>query len=127
MRQFVLMVWIADELYLKKILLANGRAERPANLDKFHRIMFALHTKNKRLLFLNCRCMFNDLFSCHLLDDKHSFQCVNYFVIGGIRTSSVSNDPILLWISLHSCPLNLLLSQSHQAEIIIEESFTQKS
>ena len=41
-------------------------------------------------------------------------------MIGGIRTClEVSDDPMFLWISSNSCPLNLLLVQSHQAEIII--------
>ena len=41
-------------------------------------------------------------------------------MIGGIRTClGVSDDPMFLWISSNSCPLNLLLDQSHQAEIII--------
>ena len=41
-------------------------------------------------------------------------------MIGGIRTClEVSVDPMFLWISLNSCPLNLLLVRSHQAEIII--------
>ena len=41
-------------------------------------------------------------------------------MIGGIRTSlEVSDDPMFLWISSNSRPLNLLLVRSHQAEIII--------
>ena len=40
-------------------------------------------------------------------------------MIGGIRTClGVSADPMFLWISSNSCPLNLLLVRSHQAEII---------
>ena len=43
-------------------------------------------------------------------------------VFGRIRTClGVSRDPMFLWISLNSCPLNLPLVQSHQAEIIIEK------
>ena len=67
------------------------------------------------------------LSSCHrtasdanLLDDPHTFYYIDYFVIGGIRTClGVSYDPMFLWISSNSCPLNLLLVRSHQAEIII--------
>ena len=41
-------------------------------------------------------------------------------MIGGVRTClGVSDDPMFLWISSNSCPLNLLLVRSHQAEIII--------
>ena len=41
-------------------------------------------------------------------------------MIGGIRTClGVSDDPIFLRISSNSCPVNLLLARSHQAEIII--------
>ena len=55
-----------------------------------------------------------------LLDDPHTFHCIDYFVIGGIRTClGVSDDPMFQWISLNSCPLSLQLVQSHQAEIII--------
>ena len=56
----------------------------------------------------------------YLLDDPHTFHCSDYFVIGGIRTSlGVSDDPMFVWISANSCPLNLLLIRNHQAEIII--------
>ena len=49
-----------------------------------------------------------------------TFHYQDYFGIGGIRTClGVSDDPMFLWISSSSCPLNLLLVQSHQAEIII--------
>ena len=42
------------------------------------------------------------------------------FKFGGIRTClEVSSDPMFPWISSNSCPLNLLLVRSHQAEIII--------
>ena len=47
-------------------------------------------------------------------------------MIGGIRTClGVSDDPMFLWISSNSCPLNLLLVQSHQAEIIIVKRLIQ--
>ena len=47
-------------------------------------------------------------------------------MIGGIRTClGVSDDPMFLWISSSSCPLNLLLVRSHQAEIIIVKRLTQ--
>ena len=47
-------------------------------------------------------------------------------MIGGIRTClGVSDDPMFLWISSNSCPLNLLLVRSHQAEIIIVKRLTQ--
>ena len=42
-------------------------------------------------------------------------------MITGIRTCiGVSDDPMLRWTSSNSCPLNLLLARSHQAEIIIK-------
>ena len=73
------------------------------------------------------------LSSCHrtasdanLLDDPHTFHYQDYFVIGGIRTClGVSDDPMFLWISSNSCPLNLLLVRSHQAEIIIVKRLIQ--
>ena len=73
------------------------------------------------------------LSSCHrtasdanFLDDPHTFHHVGYFVIGGIRTClGVSDDPMFLWISSNSCPLNLLLVRSHQAEIIIVKRLIQ--
>ena len=47
-------------------------------------------------------------------------------MIGGIRTClGVSVDPMFLWISSNSCPLNLLLVRSHQAEIIIVKRLIQ--
>ena len=47
-------------------------------------------------------------------------------LIGGIRTClGVSDDPMFLWISLSSCPLNLLLVRSHEAEIIIVKRLIQ--
>ena len=73
------------------------------------------------------------LTSCHrtasdanLSDDPHTFHFNDYFVIGGIRTClGVSDDPMLLWIGLNSCPLNLLLVRSHQAEITIAKRLIQ--
>ena len=48
------------------------------------------------------------------------FHYNDYFMIGGIRAClGVSDDPMFLWISSNSCPLNLLLVRNHQAEIII--------
>ena len=80
-----------------------------------------------------CCCCSAYLSSCHrtapdtnLLDDPHTFHYQDYFVIGGIRTClGVSDDPTFLWISSNSCPLNLLLVRSHQAEIIIVQRLIQ--
>ena len=80
-----------------------------------------------------CCCCSAYLSSCHrtasganLLDDPHSFHYNDYFVIGGIRTClGVSDDPMFLWLSSNSCPLNLLLVRSHQAEIIIVKRLIQ--
>ena len=80
-----------------------------------------------------CCCCSAYLSSCHrkasdanLLDDPHTFHYQDYFVIGGIRTClGVSDDPMFLWISSNSCPLNLLLVRSHQAEIIIVKRLIQ--
>ena len=48
------------------------------------------------------------------------FQCIDYFVIGGIRTClGVSDNPMFQWISSNSCPLNSQLVLKYQAEIII--------
>ena len=38
----------------------------------------------------------------------------------------VSSDPLFLWISSNSFPINLLLLQSHQAEIIIVKRLIQE-
>ena len=81
----------------------------------------------------SCSCCYAYLSSCHrtaldanLLDDPHTFHYQDYFVIGGIRTClEVSDDPMFLWISSNSCPLNLLLVWSHQAEIIIVKCLIQ--
>ena len=61
-----------------------------------------------------------------LVNDPRTFHFNDYFVIGGIRTClGVSDDPMFLWISSNSCPLNLLLVRSHQAEIIIVKRLIQ--
>ena len=81
-----------------------------------------------------CCCCSAYLFSCHrtvsdanLLDDPHTFHYQDYFVIGEIRTCiGVSDDPMFLWISSNSCPLNLLLVRSHRAEIIIVKRLIQR-
>ena len=47
-------------------------------------------------------------------------------MLGGIHFClGVSADPMFLWISLNSCPLNLLPVRSHQAEIIIVKRLIQ--
>ena len=47
-------------------------------------------------------------------------------MIRGIRTClGVSDDPMFVWISSNSCPLNLLLVRSHQVEIIIVKRLIQ--
>ena len=83
--------------------------------------------------FCCCCCCGAYLSSCHrtvsdanLLDDPHTFHYQDYFVIGRIRSClGVSDDPMFLWISSNSCPLNLLLVRSHQAEIIIVKRLIQ--
>ena len=80
-----------------------------------------------------CCCCRAYLSSCYrtasdtnLLDDPRTFHYNDYFLIGGIRTClGVSDDPMFLWISSNSCPLTLLLFQSHQAEIIIVKRLIQ--
>ena len=80
----------------------------------------------------SCCCCSAYLFSCHrtasdanLLDDMHTFPN-DYFVIRGICTClGVSDDPMFLWMSWNSCPLNLLLVRNHQAEIIIVKRLIQ--
>ena len=55
-----------------------------------------------------------------------ALHCNECFVIGGLRTClGVSSDPMFLWIFSKSCPLNLLLVRSHQAEIIVVKCLTQ--
>ena len=56
----------------------------------------------------------------YLLGDQQKLHCGNYLVFWKIRTClGVSDDPMFLWISSHSCPLNSSLVWSHQVEIII--------
>ena len=81
-----------------------------------------------------CSCCSAYLSSSHsmasdtnLLDNAHTFHYIDYFMIGGIRTClGVSYDPMFLWISSNSCPLNLLLVRSHQGEIIIVKHLIQE-
>ena len=92
-----------------------------------------LHLSINFCNYLNCSCCSAYLSSCHrtasdanLLDDPHTFHYNDYFVIGGIRTClGVSNHPMFLSNSSNSCPLNLLLVRSHQAEIIIVKRLIQ--
>ena len=61
-----------------------------------------------------------------ILDVPRTFHCKDYFVVGGIRTClGVSSDPMFLWISSNSCPLNLLLVRSQIAEITIVKCLIQ--
>ena len=85
-----------------------------------------------RFLHCCCCCCSAYLSSCHqsddanLLDDPHTFHYNDYFLIGGIHTCfGVSDDPMFLWISSNSCPLNLQLVRSHQAGIIIVKRLIQ--
>ena len=60
------------------------------------------------------------------MDDPHTFHFNDYFVIKGIRTCLGDSDgPMFLWISSNLRPPNLLLVQSHQAEIIIVKCLIQ--
>ena len=80
-----------------------------------HKIV--IFPQTKKTLFCCCCCCSAYLFSCHrtasdanLLDDPHTFHYQDYFLIGGIRTCLGGyDDPMFLWISSNSCPLNLLL------------------
>ena len=55
-----------------------------------------------------------------------TFHCNDCFVTEGIRTClGVSSDSMFFWITLNSCPLNLLLVRSHQAEKIIKNHLIQ--
>ena len=62
-----------------------------------------------------------------LLDNPYTFHCNDNFVRGGIRTclGVSSSDRMFVWISSNSCPLNLLLVQSHPAKIIIAKLLIQ--
>ena len=61
-----------------------------------------------------------------ILDDPRASHYNDFFVVGGIRTClGVSSDPMLLWVSSNSCPLNLLLVRSHQTEVIIVKYLAQ--
>ena len=73
--------------------------------------------KDKICLQRSCFCCSAYLSSCHrtasdanLLDDLHTFHYQDHFVIAGIcNCLEASDNPMFLWISLNSCPLNLLL------------------
>ena len=61
-----------------------------------------------------------------LLDDPHTFHCIDYFLLGRIRTSlGVSIDPMFFRVSSKSCLLNLLLVRSHQAQLIVVKRLIQ--
>ena len=89
--------------------------------------------KDKIFLQSSCFCCRSYLSSCHrtasdanLSDDPHTFHYQDYFVIAEISNClGAFDDPMFLWISLNSCPLNLLLVRSHQAEIIIVKRLIQ--
>ena len=59
--------------------------------------------------------------------DPRSFHCNNYFVVGGIAPDfrSFQRSNFQQRIFSNSCLLNLLLVQSHQAEIIIGKRLIQ--
>ena len=94
------------------------------------------HLMELKLNSLSAGCCYCSIYlsSCHrtasdanLLDDPHTFHYQDYFVIEGIRTClGVSDDPMFLWISSNSFPLNLLVVRSHQAEIIIVKRLIQE-
>ena len=96
-------------------------------LSSLMRILWYLETSLRwwKLHCCSSRCLFlllsPDSVRCQLLNDRRTFHCYDYFIIGGIRTCllGVSCNPMLLWISLPSCSLNFLLVRSHQAETII--------
>ena len=81
-------------------------------------------------MFWTCCCCSAYWSSCHWtvsgtnLLDYHTFHCNDYFVIEAIQTClGVFDGSMFLWISLNSCPLNLLLAGSHPAEIITLKRF----
>ena len=96
-----------------------------------------------KLFATDRHCCHQTASDANLLDDPHTFHCIDffaenyinvvnvvvfcdYFVIGGIRTwLEVSDDPTFLRTFSNSWPLNLLLVRSHQAEIIIVNRFIQ--
>ena len=98
------------------------------------KIVFHSIVKIVRFILASCCSCCAYLSSCHrtasdanFLDNLHTFHYNDYFMVGGIRTClGVSNDPMSRWISSKSCPLNLLLVRSHQAEIIIAKRLIQR-
>ena len=99
-----------------------------------HSLLKSKFSVGRKVQYICCCCSAY-LSSCNrttsnpnLLDDLHTFHYQDYFVNGiyCIRTClGVSDDPMFLWISSNSCPLNLLLVRSHQAEIIIVKRLIQ--
>ena len=61
------------------------------------------------------------------MDDLRTIHFDNYIVLKQILTSKeFPGDPMFLWISSNSCPMNLLLVRSHQAKKIIAERLIQR-
>ena len=131
----------AKDLTFEAKVLKNV-SSRPRTSSRTPPLMIKMEVSSVSNIHLLCPCVISELSccccsaylsSCHrtasdanLLDDLYTFHYQDYFVIGGIRTSlGVSDDPMFLWISLNSCPLNLLLVRSHQAEIIIVKRLIQ--
>ena len=117
---------------IKRSLRALLKCNTEAQLDQKSSKISALTWAHSNFIWWCCCCSAY-LSSCHrtasdanLLDDPLTFHYNDYFVIGGIRTClGVSDNPMFLWISSNSCPLNLLLVRSHQAEIIIVKRLIQ--
>ena len=106
--------------------------KRSVAVNNFNLVLLLIpYLKVQTFIHYICCCSAY-LSSCHqtasdtnLLDDPLTFHYNDYFVIGGICTClGVFDDPMFLWISSNSCPLNLLLVRSHQAEIIIIKRLT---
>ena len=72
--------------------------------------------------------MFYFLTSFHVKVVRFCRSCIIYLLVTG-QPHTLLDDPHTLWfhcISSNSCPLNLLLVRSHQAEIIIVERRIQR-
>ena len=88
-----------------------------------------VHHKNITVLLLLSRIFIPlkpDSVRRKRLDDRHTFYCIDYFVLGEIRTClGASSDPMFPWILSNSCPLNLLRVRSHQAKTFIVKRLIQ--
>ena len=92
-------------------------------------VLVLINFENGRLLLLIIFTLLSTIsVRGKLLDNLHTFHCNDRAWRNPHLLIGVFSDPMFLWISSNSRPLNLLLVQSHQAEInIVERLFHGRS